>query len=139
MADAVVWYRRAAEAGLVEAQFQLGLIYLHGQEAVSRPRRSAPLAANSPRGVMMSSHNQRWMPCFPMASGSPRDLNQALRWLRAAAEAGKAEAQVVLGDLARSGRGGTQDYGQARRWFECGRSERPGRRRIQSRRHLHKG
>ena len=42
--DAVVWYRQAAEAQLIEAQFQLGLIYLHGQ-GPSRSRRSAPLAA----------------------------------------------------------------------------------------------
>ena len=113
--------------GLVEAQFQLGLIYLHGHEAhpgLGGPRHWLQFASQRDDELAQSTLDA----LFPNGISVAADLDEALRWLRAAAEAGKAEAQVVLGDLARSGRGGTQDYDEARRWFEAAARGRLGRR-----------
>jgi hypothetical protein len=46
-----------------------------------------------------------------------RDLAEAGRWYRLAAEQGYAEAQLNLGELYENGQGVGQDLGEAARWY----------------------
>ena len=111
--DAVIWYRQAADAGHLEAQFHLGLIHLQGHEAprgVGGPRHWLDFASQRDDQQARATLDA----LFPNGISVEPDLDEALRWLHAAAQGGKAEAQVVLGDLARTGRGGAQDFGEAR-------------------------
>ena len=60
MPDTVVWYERAAKLGHVEAQFQLGLIFLYGARGAARSVSAgnmAPVVCRSARrqGIECSS------------------------------------------------------------------------------------
>jgi TPR repeat protein len=79
-AKAVKWYRKAAEQGLPEAQFNLGLMYDKGQ-------------------------------------GVPQDYAEAVKWYRKAAEQGFAEAQTNLGIMYFTGLGVPKEYVLAQMWF----------------------
>ena len=86
-AEAIRWYRRAADQGqagaqqgAAAAQFNLGVMYHEG------------------RGV-------------------PQDYAEAIRWYRRAADQGQAGAQFNLGLMYRDGQGVPQDYVPAHKWF----------------------
>lgn len=112
--DAVIWYRRAAEGGHIEAQFQLGMIYLHGASSVLNGTSEWFTSATQRHRV----HAQQNLDVlFPHGIVVEKNIEVAMRWLEAAATAGKAEAQVILGDLCRRGRGASQDHELARSWY----------------------
>jgi TPR repeat protein/serine/threonine protein kinase len=52
------------------------------------------------------------------ADGVPRDANQAMKWLRTAADSGDAQAQNALGEMYLEGNGVKEDYAQALSWFQ---------------------
>lgn len=97
-AEAMVWLRKAAEAGLVQAQTDLGGIYLEGgKEGIRANGREAyqwfsQAAAQGSKEALyyMGLILQRGM-------DMPKDEAKALEHWRAAAEAGVAEAQFSLG------------------------------------------
>ena len=102
--DAAIWYRQAADAGHADAQFHLGLIHMHGYEAhpgVGGPRHWLDFASRRDDQLARSTLDA----LFPHGIRVEPDLDEALRWLHAAAQGGKAEAQVLLGEIARWGRG----------------------------------
>jgi len=94
-AEAVGWYRKAAEQGDVEAQYGLGLMYDNGQgvpqdyaEAVKWYRKAAEYGdadAHYALGVMYSE-----------GQGVTQDDAVAVMWYRTAAELGSAEAHDAL-------------------------------------------
>jgi len=85
--QAVSWYRRAAEAGHADAQFNLGVCYVNGdgvakdaEQAVSWYRRAAEAGHASAQfnlGI-----------CYFNGDGVAKDAEQAVSWYRRAAEAG---------------------------------------------------
>ena len=82
-AEAVRWYRLAAEQGDATAQFNLGVMYANG-EAVRWYRLAAEqgyAAAQFNLGVMYAN-----------GEGVPEDDAEAVRWYRLAAEQGYATA-----------------------------------------------
>ena len=87
-AKALKWYRKAAEQGNAEAQFNLGLMY---------DRRL----------------------------GVPQDYAEAVKWYREAAEQGFAEAQNNLGIMYFTGQGFPKDYVLAHMWFTLATSRYP--------------
>ena len=84
-AKAVKWYRNAAEQGNAEAQFTLGRMY-----------------------------DERL--------GVPQDFAEAVKWYRRAAEQGFAEAQTSLGVMYFTGQGVQKDYVLAHMWFNLATS-----------------
>ncbi len=52
-----------------------------------------------------------------MGVTSPQDNNQAVAWIRKAAEQGDASAQYNLGQMYARGQGVPQDYVQAYKWI----------------------
>jgi hypothetical protein len=87
-AKAVKSYRKAAEQGNAEDQFNLGLMYDKRQ-------------------------------------GVPQNYAEAVKWYRRAAEQGFAEAQTNLGIMYFTGQGVPKDYVLAHMWFHLATSRYP--------------
>jgi TPR repeat protein len=115
-AEAVKWYRKAAEQGNAIAQFSLGNKYLNGEgvsqdyaEAVKWYRKAAE------QGYARAHLNLGWM--YYDGRGVTQDYAEAAKWYRKAAEQGHAKAQFNLGFMYDEGTGVTQDYAEALKWY----------------------
>ena len=115
-AEAVKWYRKAAEQGHAKAQTSLGWMIEKGKgvnqdynEALKWWRKAAEqgnLAAHRNLGVM-----------YDRGRGVTQDYAEAVKWYRKAAAQGHAGAQNNLGVLYEHGRGVTQHYAEALKWY----------------------
>ena len=110
--EAALWYRRAAERGHLQAQFQLSLAYLHGQLGAADKWYQAAAAHDR-----LSAEWNRAM-WFPSGISLERDYAAALRSSLLAAEQGLSEAQANVGSLYLRGLGCECNYDEARRWYE---------------------
>lgn len=115
-AEALKWFRLAAEQGHADAQFFLGYMYDHGQgvpendaEAVNWYR----LAAE--QGIPEAQFNLGLM--YEKGQGVQQSSTLALKWFRQAADGNDVDAQVIVGRMYRRGDGVTQDYAEAVKWF----------------------
>jgi TPR repeat protein len=115
-AEAVKWYRKAADQNLADAQYILGSCYLLGQgvpknyvEAVKWFRKAADQNyawAQNDLGVRYAN-----------GQGAAKDFSKAVKWLRKAAEQNNAVAQSNLGKFYHNGQGVAKDYVEAVKWF----------------------
>src|SRR3954452_18910962 len=94
---AAVWLERAAQPGLREAQSVLAALYLTGAGKGS--------AEGAGHGL------------FTDAAGMEPDFDKAVRWAKAAAEAGSAESQALLGYVLTSGPEHLRDLAAADEWY----------------------
>jgi len=115
-AEALYWYRKAAEQGYAIAQRDLGWMYQNGYgvtkdyaEAVKWYRKSAD------QGNASGQRNLGYM--YSKGYGVEQDYSQAVKWYRKAAEQDYASAQRDLGYMYSSGYGVKQDYVQAVKWY----------------------
>ncbi len=115
-AEAVRWYRMAAEQGHAEAQNNLGVMYDNGRgvtqddaEAVRWYRIAAE------QGEPRAQFNLAGM--YDNGRGVTQDDAEAVRWYRIAAEQGEPRAQFNLAGMYDNGRGVTQDDAEAVRWY----------------------
>ena len=114
--EAVKWYRKAAEQGRTDAQFNLGYCYDKGQgvsqdytEAVKWYRKAAE------QGNASAQCNLGY--CYQFGQGVSQDYSEAVKWYRKAAEQGSASAQYNLGLCYQYGHGVSQDYSEAVKWY----------------------
>ena len=115
-ADAVKWYRKAAEQGHAGAQCDLGLMYANGRgvgkneaEAVKWYRKAAEQReANAQFNLGLRYSNGR---------GVAKDEAEAAEWYRKAAEQGDADAQCNLGVMYANGLGVAKDEAEAVKWY----------------------
>ena len=113
IADAVHWYRLAADQGYLDSQIRLGLIFLID-----------PL---TPASVTMRDGEQviggdiqlegTLSQFFPNGVSVRQDFAEALKWNALAAEKGSAEAQARLGHQLALGLGTERNPVEAERWF----------------------
>ncbi len=115
-AEAVRWYRKAAERGHIEAVASLGLCYAHGvgvpedkTEAMSWFRKGADLGAD--RMMVL------YIECFDVLNKVPKDRNDAVKWYRKLADLGNSDAMLLLGVCYDDGIGVPQDDIYAYVWF----------------------
>jgi len=115
-AEALKWYRKAAEQGYTLAQFCLGLMYRNGNgvpqndaEAVKWFRKAAE------QGNVDAQNWLGWM--YQNAKGVPQDYAEAMKWYRKAAQQGNAYAQCNLGIIYQNGNGVPQDNAEAVKWY----------------------
>jgi TPR repeat protein len=102
--DGAAWLERAAQGGWVEAQTLLATLYLYGLAGKGGGARAAPGS-----------------PLFARVAGSATDepdFPAAMKWARAAAEAGAAEAQALLGYILTSGPEDIRNLEEADQWYE---------------------
>ena len=98
--DAVIWYERAANKGHVEAQYRLGTIYFDGAKPGPSSASQWFESASQRDG---EAARRTLNALFPNGITVEQNLEAAVRWMRAAANSGMAEAQATLGDMYRRG------------------------------------
>ena len=114
--EAVKWYRKAADQGFADAQYNLGVCYHDGTgvakdevEAVNWVRKAAEQGdadAQNTLGV-----------CYERGEGVAKDATEAVKWYRKAADQGFADAQYNLGVCYANGQGVPKDDVEAVNWF----------------------
>jgi TPR repeat protein len=102
-ADALGWYRRAAETGHADAQLRLAEMLLDGVEQPLEAR-----VAAGPLGVL-----------FPQGVGISANAAEALRWARTAAGQGLSSARALEGYILASGLVGPPDSTAAAAAYEA--------------------
>ena len=109
-------YLPLAEAGMPEAQSNLGLMYYNGQGV---PQDYAVAVrwfrAAAEQGLADAQNNLGIM--YGNGEGVPQDYAEAVRLYRLAAGQGYAEAQFNLGTMYDNGQGVPQDYAEAVKWY----------------------
>jgi len=99
-AEAVKWFRKAAEQGHTKAQFNLGVLYDKGQ------------------GVAQSSSEaEKWYTKAAERGDVDAQTSLGPKWYRKAAEQGDAEAQYNLGLSYANGHGVEQSDTEAVKWY----------------------
>ncbi len=115
-ANAVRWFRRAADEGSVLSRFWLGSCYSDGkgvQQDYSEALKWYLLAAeqeHSPSQCALGALYARGL-------GVPQDFSEAVKWYRFAAEQGDPLAQLNLGAKYLIGQGVVQDFPEAVKWY----------------------
>jgi TPR repeat protein len=115
-AEAVKWFRKAAEQGNAFAQLNLGACYVKGDGVVKdaaeavRWFRKAAEQGNAYAQGSLGFHYQS-------GQGVKKNAAEAVKWFRKAAEQGDATAQVYLGSHYLNGQGLKKDATEAAIWF----------------------
>ena len=135
-AEAIRWYRRAAEQGNVLAQYNLGeggsamrhkrltvlmlmlvvsVLVAHGAVAAQDPSDLAQLRRAAEQGNADAQNNlgNRYL----FGRGVSQSNGAAFSWYRRAAEQGHAQAQAMVGVMYRDGRGVSQSDDAAVTWL----------------------
>lgn len=116
-AEALKWYRRAAEKGFAPAQYNLGLAYEQGHGVAADEQQAFKYYLQAAeQGFGVAQFNVGNM--YAAGRGIGRDLFEANLWFKQAAEKGVAEAQFNLGLAYETGRGVKKDEVQAARWYK---------------------
>jgi TPR repeat protein len=115
-AEAMAWYRKAADAGNARALSNIGTLFDEGSgvaeddvEAVAWYRKAADLgfsAAMLNLGIM-----------YEEGTGVDMDPAEAARWYRKAADLGDPDAMNALGLLYENGKGVGEDKAEALAWY----------------------
>ncbi|MBN9692819.1 MAG: sel1 repeat family protein [Verrucomicrobia bacterium] len=115
-AMALEWFRKAADRGLDEASYKLGLMFQLGMgvekdcgEAIKWLRRAAE-RGHTAAGIQLG---------FLYLDGQDiaKNFAEAIRWFGKAAEQGSSPAQYNLGNLYTDPQGPNQDDAEAVKWF----------------------
>ena len=114
-AEALKWYRLAANQGKAAAQLNLGVMY-HEGEGVPRDYVQALKWYRLAAAQREPWRSTTWASCPPKGR-VPRDYAEALKWYRLAAAQGHAKAQYNLGAMYGKGQGVPQNYVQALKWL----------------------
>jgi len=114
-AEAMKWFRLAADQGLADAQYELARMYNKGQGV--RPDYSE--AVNLYRLASAKGHADAQFALGMMYFGAnvPRSQAQAARLFRVAAEKGHAKSHSMLGMMYYKGEGVPQDAALAYAWY----------------------
>ena len=116
-AEAVNWYRKAAEQGHVYATHNLGNAYYNGRgvgqnySEAFRLYRIAAYNGYAQAQYFLGNEYYYGKKLFT------RDYTEAFRWYTKAAEQGHAKAQCSLGNMYQEGLGVKKDYVEAAKWY----------------------
>jgi TPR repeat protein len=115
-AEAVSWYRKAAEAGSRDGMFDLARACERG-EGLARDYAEAGkwYRAAADRGHATAMNNLGTF--YEGGLGVTRDYAEAMKWYRKAAEGGNTVAMDSIGDMLRFGRGVAVDLAGAVEWY----------------------
>ncbi|MBR1221009.1 SEL1-like repeat protein [Bradyrhizobium sp. U87765 SZCCT0131] len=120
--EAVKWYDRAADAGIVPAMFRLGTLYEKGlglPKDVDAARRYYIRAAE--RSNAKAMHNLAVLDADGGSKGP--NYKSAAQWFRKAADYGVADSQYNLGILYARGIGVEQNLAESYKWFSLAASQ----------------
>jgi uncharacterized protein len=115
--EALRWYREAALAGNVEAQYRLAKLLTSGAEGIAPdPAGGLKLLESAAAKGYAPSQNELGLR-YQIGNGVTRDAKLASNWFRKAADQKLPQAQVNLGLLLVKGEGVTQDRNEAFKQF----------------------
>jgi hypothetical protein len=118
-AEAVRWFRKAADQNSALGQLYLGNMYAGGFGVAKDPAQAVRwyrmAAAQGNAGAEFNLGNM-----YGKGEGVPKDESEAAVWHKKAAEHGNEAAMIALGISYGLGRGVPQDYAAAVRWFRIG-------------------
>lgn len=115
-AEAVKYYRKAAELGNAYAQTTLGWMY----DQAKGVRRNYAEAAKWYRKAAEQGNNvaqNNLGTLYYNGQGVKRNYSEALKWFRKAADHGIAAAYGWLGDMYYNGQGVKKNYGESAKWY----------------------
>ena len=122
IAEAVKWYRKAAEQGHIDAkrnlgsaQHFLGVLYFYGQD-VKKDKTEAFQWHLKAAECGDSGAQYDLGRCYYEGNGVGMDKSEAVKWYRKSAEQGYAEAQRELCTCCSIGDGVAQDLEEAEKW-----------------------
>lgn len=117
VAEALLWFRKAADGGLADAKIKLADCYWQGRgvtknlvEAAKWYRKAAE-QGDSQGQLMLGA-------CYQDGCGVLKDYEEAARWMGKAADQGDPVAQDALGKLYYKGEGVEQDFTKAAKCFQ---------------------
>jgi TPR repeat protein len=115
MAEAMRYYRLAADQGLAAAQVNLGCCHRRGEGAAGKAEavRCFRLAAEQRHAG--GQYNLGY--CYERGEGVAQDWAEAVRYYRLAAEQGEPYAQFRLGDCFMRGEGVAQEFAEGVRYY----------------------
>jgi TPR repeat protein len=133
--QAVAWYRKAANQGDADAQFNLGESYRNGQ-GVSQDyaQAAAWYRKAAEQGDSLAQVNLGVL--YDHGQGVRKDYKQAAAWYRKAAEQGNPRAQSNLSESYIKGQGVRKSYGDAYFWLSLAAPEMKGKERRAAERAL---
>lgn len=115
-AEALTWYRKAAEAGDAQGMANVGSMYFNGrgvekdEREAARWLRKAMEAGDTSATALLAFQYARGM-------GVPKDEREAARLYRKAAEEGQPQAMLNLGIAYQEGLGVPKDLPEAAYWY----------------------
>lgn len=116
-AEAIKWYRRAAEQGQADAQYNLGKLYEHGTGVDQDYNESVKFyQCAAEQGDADAQCNLGFM--HERGRGLAQDDKEAAKWYRLAATQGDAGAQFNLASMYATGTGVGQDDKEAFKWYQ---------------------
>jgi hypothetical protein len=116
-AEAMRWFRQAADNGSGAAMSSIGQMYRTGQ-GVSQDYGEAMVWFHKAAGKGIASAMNSIGFMYAMGEGVAQDHRVALHWFRAAAENGDRSAMANVAQLLATGEGGAKDCDAARGWLE---------------------
>ena len=114
-AEAVKWYRKAAEQNDADSSEQSGLSYANGQ-GVAKDEAEAVKWYRKAAEQNMSLAQNNLGACYGKGQGVAKDELEALKWYRKAAEQNNALAQTIWAYCYYNGQGVAKDYVEAYKW-----------------------
>jgi hypothetical protein len=116
-AEAAQWLRMAVATGDANAQYNLGVLYMKGNEDVRQDYVESAkwflLAAE--QGYDQAPYNLGVF--YAVGLGVKQDNSKSAKWFRLAAEKGHPKAQYNLGVIYKQGQGLRNDQAIAKEWF----------------------
>lgn len=118
-AEAVKYYRKAAELGNVDAQTTLGWMYDQAKGVRRNYAEAAKWYRKAAEQGYAYAQNELGV-LYYNGQGVKRNYGEALKWFRKAADQGNAAAYGWLGGMYYEGHGVKKDYSEAAKWFRKG-------------------
>ena len=114
--EVVKRYRKAAEQGDADVQYNLGMMYFEGRGIEEDDVEAAKWYRKAAEQGNAKAQNELG-DMYEYGVGVEQDDAEAVKWYRKAAEQGDADAQYELGDMYSIGLGVEQDDAEAVKWY----------------------
>lgn len=115
---AFYWFEKSADNGIVDAQWQLGLLYFEGEGTPRDDDKGLYWVRKAAENGQMEAQNQMGLFYGTGYDFLEKDELEALRWYRKAADQGYDVAQYNLGNVYCFGYGVEEDMSLAVEWWQ---------------------
>ena len=124
--QAMLWFRRAAEQGHADAQYNLGCCLEEGTAGAPPDPAAALKWYQKAAEQGLADAQFAVASCYDLGNGVPENPAEAVKWYELAAEQDHADAQYNLGCCYETGSGVPEDPAAAFQWFlRAARLEHP--------------